>query len=161
MTEPNAPQNGGTPAAASAFAQRMIGQYVRDLSFENIWVQKGLASDPHQKVSVQVNVDTHPRRDGSQHEVVTKLRIAGKSQMSGETHFLLEVEYAALFEIEGLREDQLRPYLLVECPRMTFPVLRRMVANVTQDAGYPPLILDAIDFGAIYRKSRSQPNSVS
>ena len=65
--------------------------------------------------------------------------------------FLLEVEYAGIFQIEGVPEEQLHPYLLIECPRITFPYLRRIVSDVTRDGGFPPLNLEQIDFLALYR----------
>ena len=152
MTEPSAPPNGSAPASVPGVTLRIMGQYVRDLSFENLLVQKGLAGDPEQKVSVQVNIDFRRRGGDDQYEVITKLGVAGKAKSSGQSLFLLEIEYAALFEIHGLTDEQLRPYLLIECPRMTFPFLRSLVANMTQDAGFPPLILDKIDFASLYRK---------
>jgi preprotein translocase subunit SecB len=69
--------------------------------------------------------------------------------------FLLEIEYAGLFEVTGLTEDQLELYLHVECPRMTFPFLRRIVGQVTQDGGFQPLIVDTIDFASMYRKEKA------
>lgn len=153
MTGPSAPPNGSTSPAVT---QRIIGQYVRDLSFQNLLVQNGLAGDKEQEVSVNVNVDFRKRSDDAQYEVITKLGVAGKSKSSGESLFLLEIDYAALVEIHGLTSEQLRPYLLVECPRITFPFLRRLVADMTQDAGFPPLILDRIDFASIYRKEQAR-----
>jgi preprotein translocase subunit SecB len=65
--------------------------------------------------------------------------------------FLLELEYGGIFHIENLPEDQLHPYLMIECPRMIFPFLRRVVSDVTRDGGFPPMNLEPIDFMALYR----------
>lgn len=65
--------------------------------------------------------------------------------------FLLELEYGGIFQIENLPEDQLHPYLMIECPRMIFPFLRRVVSDVTRDGGFPPLNLETIDFVALYK----------
>ena len=65
--------------------------------------------------------------------------------------FLLELEYGGIFQIENLPEDQLHPYLMIECPRMIFPFLRRVVSDVTRDGGFPPLNLETIDFVSLYK----------
>ena len=83
--------------------------------------------------------------------MITKLNITSKSKENGDPLFVLELEYAGIFQIEGLPEEQLHPYLLIECPRITFPFLRRIVSDVTRDGGFPPLNLETIDFMALYR----------
>ena len=66
--------------------------------------------------------------------------------------FILELDYAGVFHVEGVPEDQLHPFLLIECPRILFPFVRRIVSDVTRDGGFPPLNLDNIDFVALYRQ---------
>ena len=83
--------------------------------------------------------------------VIIKLAINSKSKSTGDQLFLLEIEYAGLFHVEGVAQDQLHPFLLIECPRMIFPFLRRVVSDVTRDGGFPPLNLETIDFMALYR----------
>ena len=153
MTEQNSPQNESAHDAASV-TQRFFGQYVRDVSFENAVVQKGLLADAQQQISVQASVDSHRRGGDNKFEVIIKLRITSKSSSTGDTMFLLEIEYAGLFEVLGLNDEQLRTHLSVECPRMMFPFLRRIVAELTQDGGFAPLILNTIDFVSIYRKAQ-------
>lgn len=65
--------------------------------------------------------------------------------------FLVELEYAGVFEIKNIPENQLHPVLMIECPRIIFPFARRIVSDVTRDGGYPPLMLDIVDFAGIYR----------
>ena len=84
-------------------------------------------------------------------EVVLKLNIASNAKETKDPIFLLEIEYAGLFHIEGVPEDQLHPFLLIECPRTLFPFVRRIVSDITHDGGYPPLNLDTIDFVQLYR----------
>jgi preprotein translocase subunit SecB len=140
------------PAAASArITQRILAQYIRDMSFENMLAQKGISGDLTPEVAVQVNLDAKKRAAEHQFEVITKLSITSKAKASGEVLFLLEIEYAGVFHIEGLPEEQTFPYLMVECPRLTFPFLRRIVSDVTRDGGFPPLNLEIIDFVQIYR----------
>ena len=130
---------------------RILGQYVRDMSFENVMAQKGAAGDVQPDVNVQVNLDARKRQADHQFEVVIKTTITSKAKGTDNTLFLLELEYAGIFHIEGVPEEQMHPFLLIECPRMLFPFLRRIVSDVTRDGGFPPLNLDNIDFVAIYR----------
>ena len=139
-----APQN---PQVTS----RIVAQYVRDMSFENILAQKGVKGDAQPEMQVKVNLDARKRGTENQYEVITKLNVTSQTKDGQEPLFLLELEYAGIFAIEGLPEEQLHPYLMIECPRMTFPFLRRIVSDVTRDGGFPPVNLDNIDFLAIYR----------
>lgn len=136
---------------APAVQMKILGQFVRDLSFENVMAQKGGAGDSQPDVSVQVNLDAKKRGTDNQYEVLVKLGINSKAKESGDQLFLMELEYAGIFLIEGVPEEQLHPFLLIECPRMLFPFLRRIVSDVTRDGGYPPLNLENIDFVQIYR----------
>ncbi len=150
----SSPLQNGTAVGAPALTIRALRQYIRDISFENLGAQKGLTGSGQQRISVQASVEAHRRGIDNQHEVVTKLRVASQLELSGDATFLLEIEYAGLFEVTGLTEDELEPYLHVECPRVTFPFLRQIVAQVTQDGSLEPLILDTIDFASIYRKAQ-------
>ena len=129
----------------------ILAQFIRDLSFENVMAQAGAQPDMQPDVSVQVNLDAKKRQTENQYEVITKLKIESKDKNSETVLFVLELEYAGIFNITGVPEDQLHPFLLIECPRMLFPFLRRIVSDVTRDGGFPPLNLDNIDFVAIYR----------
>jgi len=139
------------PLDPSKIKQKILAQYIRDMSFENVLAQKGHQGDLKPEISVQVNLDARKRPTEGQFEVITKLKITSKAKDSGETLFLMEVEYAGVFEIGGIPDEQMHPYLLIECPRMTFPFLRRIVSDVTRDGGFPPLNLETIDFMALYR----------
>jgi preprotein translocase subunit SecB len=76
--------------------------------------------------------------------------------INSQSVFLLELEYAGIFKVENVGADQLHPFLLIECPRMLFPFVRRIVSDVTRDGGYPPLNLDSIDFLSLYRQQLAQ-----
>ena len=130
---------------------RVLAQYIRDLSFENILAQKGAAPDAKPEIKVQVNLDAKKRTAENQFEIITKLNITSSAKESGEPLFVLELEYAGIFHVEGVPEEQMHPYLLIECPRITFPFVRRVVSDVTRDGGFPPLNLETIDFLALYR----------
>lgn len=130
---------------------RILGQFIRDMSFENVMAQRPVTGEVQPDVSVQVNLDAKKRSADHQYEVTIKLSVDSKSKEAKEQLFLLEIEYAGVFHIEGVPEEQLHPFLLIECPRMLFPFLRRIVSDVTRDGGYPPLNLENIDFVQIYR----------
>ncbi len=159
-TTTNGPQDAGTPPQIKMNA---LAQFIRDMSFENILAQKGAGGEMQPDVQVQVNLDARKRTPDHQFEVVMKLKVDSKSKGSGEQLFLMELEYGGVFHIEHVPEDQMHPFLLIECPRMLFPFVRRIVADVTRDGGFPPLNLETIDFVALYRNemARRQAATVS
>ncbi|MAY86274.1 protein-export chaperone SecB [Arenibacterium halophilum] len=147
-------ENGATPAEGQQQPQvqmNILGQFVRDLSFENVMAQRGGTGEVNPDISVQVNLDAKKREADHQFEVMIKLNIESKAKESGDKLFLMEIEYVGVFRIQGVPEEQMHPFLLIECPRMLFPFLRRIVSDVTRDGGYPPLNLENIDFVQIYR----------
>ena len=127
---------------------QILTQYVRDMSFENTAVQKGLASEGKPDIQVQVNLDAK-QRGGDRFEVSIKL--TANSTIGENPVFILEIDYAGLFVIQNVPKEQLHPFLMIECPRQIFPFLRRIVSDVTRDGGYPPLNLEPIDFIGLYR----------
>ncbi|MFD1341204.1 protein-export chaperone SecB [Litorisediminicola beolgyonensis] len=148
--------NGGAAAAPQAGAQpqvkmNVLAQFIRDMSFENILAQKGSGGEVQPDVQVQVNLDAKKRSADHQYEVAMKLKVDSKAKSSNDQLFLLEIDYAGVFQIEGVPEEQLHPFLLIECPRMLFPFVRRIVADTTRDGGFPPLNLETIDFVQLYR----------
>lgn len=151
MAEEN-PSGNGT-AAAPQIRIKVLAQYVRDLSFENLLVQKGISGGEVQPdVQVAVSLDARKRAVEGQFEVVTKFKVTSKNAVNSETLFLLELEYGGTFLIEGITEDQLHPVLMIECPRLLFPFVRRIISDVTRDGGFPPLNIDTVDFLTLYRQ---------
>ncbi|WP_299421757.1 protein-export chaperone SecB [uncultured Shimia sp.] len=144
-------ENENGAAQAPQLKMNVLTQFVRDMSFENILAQKGSAGNPQPDVQVQVNLDAKKRNADHQFEVAMKLNITAKNKEDGAEMFILELDYAGVFHVEGVPEDQLHPFLLIECPRMLFPFVRRIVSDVTRDGGFPPLNLETIDFVALYR----------
>jgi len=130
---------------------RVLGQFIRDMSFENIMAQKGAPSDVQPDVQVQVNLDAKKRTADNQYESSIKLNVTSKAKEGDATLFALEIDYVGIFDIQDVAEEQLHPFLLIECPRMIFPFLRRIVSDVTRDGGFPPLNLENIDFVSLYR----------
>jgi preprotein translocase subunit SecB len=141
-----------TPLKTTAPKMKILNQFIKDLSFENIAAQNGISDQnvkPDIKVSIGLEGKKRPVKD--QYDLIIKVSISSKTGGSGEVIFLLELEYGGIFEITNIDSEQLQPYLLVECPRIMFPYLRRIISDVTSDGGYPPLSLEQIDFLSMYQ----------
>lgn len=147
--------NGTGTAAPEAPQMKMqvLAQFIRDMSFENVVAQKGLTNAEVQpEIQVQVSLDARKRQVAGQYEVITKFKVTSANKADKAPLFLLELDYGGVFLVEGVPEEQLHPFLLIECPRMLFPFVRRIVSDVTRDGGFPPLNLDTVDFLALYRQ---------
>ena len=138
---------------------RVLGQFIRDMSFENIMAQKGAPADATPDVQVQVNLDAKKRTAEHQYESAIKLNVTSKVKDSDNVLFMLEIDYVGIFHIENVPDEQIHPFLLIECPRMIFPFLRRVVSDVTRDGGFPPLNLENIDFLSLYRNEIARRQS--
>lgn len=143
----------------TAPVMRVLGQFIRDMSFENIMAQKGASADVQPDVQVQVNLDAKKRSTDNQYESSIKLNVTSKAKEGDATLFVLEIDYVGIFHIENVPDDQIHPFLLIECPRMIFPFLRRVVSDVTRDGGFPPLNLENIDFLSLYRNEIARRQS--
>ena len=139
---------------------KVLAQFIRDLSFENILAQKGLDTNTPPDIKVKVNLDAKKRKPENQYEVLIKLSVISSikteaaepsDDKENSKLFILEIEYGGIFEVTGVPEDQIHPYLMIECPRILFPYLRRIVGDVTRDGGFPPLNLEQINFLALYQ----------
>ena len=136
---------------------KVLAQFIRDLSFENILAQKGLDTNTPPDIKVKVNLDAKKRKSENQYEILIMLSVVSSAKTEGSNDsensklFILEIEYGGIFEVTGVPEDQIHPYLMIECPRILFPYLRRIVGDVTRDGGFPPLNLEQINFLALYQ----------
>ena len=130
---------------------QVLGQFIRDMSFENILAQKGVEGEVQPEISVEVALDAKKRPADNQYEIITKYTVGSRNKNGGQQLFLLELEYGGIFQVENVPEEQLHPFLMIECPRMLFPFVRRIVSDITRDGGFPPLNLDTVDFLALYR----------
>lgn len=152
----------GAPAGQNQAGQppavrlNILAQFTRDLSFENIVAQKGLGGDVSPEIQVQVSLDGRKRQAEHQYEVICKYRVTSQNAADKAKLFLCELDYAGVFHIEGVPEDQMHPFLMIECPRMLFPFVRRILSDVTRDGGFPPFNLDPIDFVALYRQEAAR-----
>jgi preprotein translocase subunit SecB len=145
-----------SPEAAGQPRLQIMAQFIRDLSFENIVAQKGVQGEVSPDTQVQVAIDAKKRSVENQYEIISKYMITSKNKSDGKTLFALEMEYGGIFLIENVPDEQLHPYLLIECPRMMFPFVRRIVSDITRDGGFPQLNLEIIDFVQLYRQTLLQ-----
>lgn len=146
-----ATQAGGAPSGIQA---QVIGQYIKDLSFENPNVGKLLGPQgENPNIQIAVNVDGKKVGDDVYESAITFKATAANKDM---TFYDLEVEYAGLFRLQGIPEQALEPFLLINCPTLVFPFLRRLIADVTREGGFPPLLLDPIDFAGLFMRRQQE-----
>jgi preprotein translocase subunit SecB len=155
-TDPATTANGSDTAAegGAPIEARVVAQFIKDLSFEvpnPERVVKGPAEDPNLKLEVNVNAR---QVEGSLFE--SGIEFSAKATDTTGTIYDLELTYTGMFEVKRMPQDALEPFLLVNCPAMIFPFLRRLVADLTRESGFPPLMIDPIDFGQLYMQRRQQ-----
>ena len=143
----NDPNGGAAPEASQQMPSiQVAAQYIKDLSFENPSMGLNI-----QRPQIDFTVDLQARRmqDNGPYEVVIKMRVT--AQQEERTIFLLEIAYGGIFVLDKVPEEVLQPFLLIECPRLLFPYMRRIVSDIVSDGGLPPLMIEPIDFAALYR----------
>ncbi|HET7815993.1 MAG TPA: protein-export chaperone SecB [Sphingomicrobium sp.] len=124
-----------------------IAQYIKDLSVESPSSPQAFQWQAQPQLEVQFNINVDKVAD-EVHEVVLKIEVAARSEQG--VHFLIDLAYAGVYGIRNLPEEALPPFLLIEAPRLLFPFARQIIADSSQNTGFPPLLLDPIDFGAAY-----------
>ena len=133
---------------------RVLAQFVRDFSFENPRAPESLRSGVAQpQIDLGVEMNARGREDGL---FEVDLKLSARAVRDDETVFHVELLYGGLFAIEGVPSEDLEPVLLIECPRFLFPYARRMISDVTSEGGFPPFLLDPIDFAGVYASRKAQ-----
>lgn len=127
----------------------LIAQYVKDLSFENPNAPNVYSWQSQPNIDVQFNIASEKAADDV-HEVA--LKISSKAVADNGTVFAVELVFAGLFGIRNVPDEQIQPFLYAEAPRLLFPFARRVLADAVRDGGFPPLLLDPIDFGSLYQQ---------
>ena len=145
--------NGAPKPEAPQPRLQILTQYIRDVSFENIAVQKGLVSEGKPEVRVGVNLDAQKRGD-DRYEVALKVKV--DSKLPEGPVFILELDYAGLFVVQNVPDEQLHPLLMIECPRLIFPFARQILADAIRNGGFPQLLLDPVDFARLYQQRMQQ-----
>jgi preprotein translocase subunit SecB len=147
--DPNAMGGEGPPPGI-----RVLTQFIRDLSFENPRAPESLRPTGTQpNIDIAVELSARPRPD-TLFEV--DLKFTANATANSLPVFQIELLYGGLFQISGVPDDQVEPLLLIECPRLMFPFLRKVVAELTMEGGFPPFVLDPIDFAALYAQRRME-----
>ena len=131
----------------------VLSQYVKDLSFENPNAPAVYQWQGQPQIDVQFNIASAQVGDDI-YEVVVKVEV--KAVAADKVAFQVELAYAGLFALRNIPADQLQPFLLAEAPRILFPFARRVLADCVRDGGFPPLMLEPIDFGALYLQQAGQ-----
>ena len=134
---------------------RFLAQYLKDLSFENPGVIRALTSAQREVPRGQLKFDVQARLVAPmQYEVSLVLGITAMREQ--DTVYIVDLEYAGLFDVTGIAEEQVTPLLMVEAPRLLFPFAREILAAATNAGGYPPVMLNPIDFAAVYREQAAR-----
>ncbi len=143
------PASGGNGSGENSNEPQVsiLAQYIKDLSVENPSAPQVFSWQVQPSLDVQFNIAVNPAGE-SVHEVALKIEIAARSENG--PHFIVDLSYAGLFGLRNLPDEALQPFLLIEAPRMLFPFARQIVAEAISNAGFPPLLLDPIDFTAAY-----------
>jgi len=153
-TGDNAPNPSSENGAEKAPVMKVVAQYLKDLSFENpnapaIYGEMGATP------KIDVNVDVNARSLGQDHYEV-ELSVAAHAAHNDKPVFVVESTYAGVFMLQNIPQDHLEPVMVVECPRLLFPFLRQVIADATRNGNFPPLMLEPIDFMAIYEHRAAQ-----
>ena len=151
--------NGGPPQAALDPNQappqlNVLAQYVKDLSFENPNAPRSLQQQQQApQINIQINVNAKPM-SGTEYEV--ELKIEGRAEAASTLLFAFDLLYAGVFRIANVPQDSLHAVIMIECPRLLFPFAREIVATAVRNGGFPPLLLDPVDFVALYQQRAAQ-----
>src|SRR5438552_15391443 len=155
------PGNGG-PAQGAAGQQvqaqlSVLGQYIKDFSFENPNAPRSLAPTQTQPaINIQINVGVQQLAE-TDYEVTLKLE--GKADSAGTVLFAFDLTFAGVFRVQNVPAEMLQPLIMIECPRLLFPFAREIVANAVRNGGFPPLLLDPVDFVSLYQQRVAQEQS--
>lgn len=150
------------PATAESKPQvqpslRILGQYLKDLSFENPNAPQTLAPQQTQPdINISVNVNA---RNLAPTDFEVELHLDAKATLQDKVIFAAELVYAGTFRLENFPAQMMHPAVLIECPRILFPFARQILAEATRNGGFPPLMLDPIDFTAMYQKRLQQQSA--
>jgi preprotein translocase subunit SecB len=156
MTTNGGPAQGTTQGAAQETQPQLnvVAQYIKDFSFENPNAPQSLSARQEQpQIGIQINVGATPL---SETDIEVSLKLEGKAETGNTLLFRFELEFAGIFRIRNVPQESLNPIVLIECPRLLFPFAREIVATAVRNGGFPPLLLDPVDFVSLYRQKLAQ-----
>jgi preprotein translocase subunit SecB len=143
--------NGSPPGAGAPPQLNVLAQYTKDLSFENPNAPASLAPQASApQINIQINVGAN---NVAQNEFEVTLSVEGKAENDGKMIFSFELAYAGVFRIQNVPQENLHPLIMIECPRLLFPFAREIIASAVRDGGFPPLMLDPVDFVGLYQQN--------
>jgi preprotein translocase subunit SecB len=141
----------GAPPEATPPQLNVLAQYTKDLSFENPNAPNSLSPQPQQPaINIQINVTAN---NISETEFEVTLSIEGKAENAGKVMFSFDLAYAGVFRIVNVPKENIHPLVMIECPRLLFPFAREIIASSVRDGGFPPLMIDPVDFVGLYRQN--------
>jgi len=132
----------------------VLGQYIKDLSFENPNAPQSFQGSG-ENPNLQLNFNVSANKLGEDTYEVT-LHFEGEAKTEETGIYQLDLVYAGVFRVQNFPQERLRPFLFIDCPATLFPFVRRIIADLTREGGYPPLLIDPIDFAALYRRNAEQ-----
>lgn len=147
------PGNGESPSL------RVLAQYIKDLSFENPHAPHSLRpQDKSPDISININVNANPL---SETDFEVELKLEAGAGVEADAMFSVELTYAGVFRLTRIPEEAVAPAILIECPRMLFPFARQIVADATRNGGFPPLMIDPVDFTALFQQRMAEQSEQS
>ncbi len=151
--------NGGPDAAPAIDGEKppqlnVLAQYIKDLSFENPNAPRSLQGQPQApKINIQINVNAKPLADT---DFEVELKIEGRAETPNTFLFSFDLLYAGIFKIQNVPQDNVHAIVMIECPRLLFPFAREIIATAVRNGGFPPLMIDPVDFVALYRQRMAE-----
>jgi preprotein translocase subunit SecB len=133
----------------------VLAQYIKDFSFENPNAPQSMTSNEQPQISIQVNVGANPVT-GSDTDIEVSVKLEGKAEIGAKLLFHFELDFAGIFRIRNIPQESMSAVVLIECPRLLFPFAREIIATTVRNGGFPPLLLEPIDFVALYRQKMAQ-----
>ena len=146
--------NGGPAPVPNPQPQiSVVAQYIKDFSFENPNAPQSMSAAAQPQISIQINVAAKPLANN---DFEVTLKLDGKADLNNSVLFRFELEFAGVFRLQNIPPESLNPMVLIECPRLLFPFAREIIATTVRNGGFPPLLLDPVDFVGLYRQRMSE-----
>jgi len=131
----------------------VVAQYIKDFSFENPNAPKSLVTGQQPQIGIQINVNAAPLSDT---DIEVVLQLSGKAETDGSLLFSFDLAFGGVFRIRNVPQESMNAVVLIECPRLLFPFAREIIATTVRNGGFPPLLLDPVDFVALYQQKMAQ-----
>jgi preprotein translocase subunit SecB len=143
----------GAPAENPPPQLNVLAQYIKDFSFENPNAPRSLTPGQQPSINIQINVNANKIGET---DFEVELKLEGKAETSAGTLFGFDLVYAGVFRIQNVPQEHVQQLMMIECPRLLFPFARELVATAVRNGGFPPLLIDPIDFVGLYRQKMGE-----